>query len=467
MKGTGGSLSLLSRGVVELSWRYAWVLFLTFLSTGLPFPLYFAACILAISALLNLAPAKRGWQMYQVILLNSAGFMVCAFFFLHNFRYSTYPFWNIVWVDRLVRDPEGFVEWFILLLIVFCLIMIWRGGSYLKKNTGSYLSACQQFDKGLGLLFLLLIVNALCIFRLGLTGLPSNALGFLIVAYLIFGLTSIGLSRHQYDVQKSFLIGYRGIGIIFTIAALVILFGSGMVFLFYPYLFPVADTLLATLDQTTTPMVPYLIRIIRYLLAPKHEINITEVPENTETNSIELTPPPDVGWYAVVANIMVWVTMATIILMVAGILLYLLKRLFAWLLSKDSLDRPHPPTLTIWLLNLLKGLMTLAVRLWHLLVSLFKQVDSAAMVYTGLLCWGRRCGLSKKHNETPDEYGSRLVRHFPKLKQEITLIVDAFNREIYGLIKTGPAILATILTAQRQMKKVRHWPRRVKVWLLN
>jgi hypothetical protein len=88
------------------------------------------------------------------------------------------------------------------------------------------------------------------------------------------------------------------------------------------------------------------------------------------------------------------------------------------------------------------------------------------MVYTGLLCWGRRCGLSKKHNETPDEYGSRLVRHFPKLKQEITLIVDAFNREIYGLIKTGPAIIATILTAQRQMKKVQHWPRRMKVWLL-
>jgi len=466
MKSAGGSLSLLCRGVVELSWRYAWALLLTFLSTGLYFPLYVATCILALSAILNLASAKKGWQMYQVILLNSAGFMGCAFFFLHYFRYSAYPFWNLVWVDRLVQDPQGFVEWFILLLMIFCLGMIWRGGSYLKKNTGSYLSACQQFDKGLGLLFLLLIVNALCKFRLGLIGLPSEALGFLLVAYLIFGLTSIGLSRHQHDVEKSFLTGYRGIGIIFTIAALVIIFGSGMVFLFYPYLFPVADTLLATLDQTTTPMVPYLIRIILFLLAPKHEINITEMPENTETNSIELTPPPDVGWFAVIGNIMVWVTMGVFVVMVAVLLLYLLKRLFVWLLSKDPLDRPPPPTFTIWLLSLLKGLMTLPVRLWHFLMPLFKQVDSAAMVYAGLLCWGRRCGVSKKHNETPDEYGSRLVRLFPKLNQEITQIVDAFNREIYGLIKTGPGILATIVTAQRQMKKIQHWPRRVKVWLL-
>lgn len=116
MKSAGGPLSLLCRGVVELSWRYAWALLLTFLSTGLYFPLYVATCILALSAILNLASAKKGWQRYQVILLNSAGFMGCAFFFLHYFRYSAYPFWNLVWVDRLVQDPQGFVEWFILLL---------------------------------------------------------------------------------------------------------------------------------------------------------------------------------------------------------------------------------------------------------------------------------------------------------------------------------------------------------------
>ena len=218
---------------------------------------------------------------------------------------------------------------------------------------------------------------------------------FFLVAYLIFGLTSIGLSRHQHDVQKSFLAGYRGIGIIFTIAALVILFGSGLVFLFHPYLFPIADTLLATLDQTTTPMVPYLIRIIRYLLAPKHEIAITGVPENTESGSIELTPPPDAGWYAVVANIMVWVTMGVIVVVVAGFLLYLLKRLFVWLLSKDSRYHPPPPIFAIWLLTLLKSLVALPARLWHFLVSLFKRVDSASRSMPTCFAGGVAAGVKK------------------------------------------------------------------------
>ena len=59
------------------------------------------------------------------------------------------------------------------------------------------------------------------------------------------------------------------------------------------------------------------------------------------------------------------------------------------------------------------------------------------------------------------------MHHFPRLDQEIRLIVDAFDREIYGLIKTGPDKLADILRAQRRMRSVRHWPKRVKVWLTN
>ena len=466
MKSRGSVLLVVSRGAMELSWRYAWAFFLTFLSTGLRFPLFLAACMLAVSAALNQTTAKRGWQMYWVVLLNSTGFMVCALLCLHYFRYPAWSFWSLEWVSRLVMDPSGIVEWFILLLTVFCLILIWQGGWYLKKKPGDYLSVCMQFDKGLGLLFALLIINAVSQTKAGLV-LPVNAMGFLIPAYLIFGLTAVGLSRHQHDVHKSFLFGYRGLGIIFSIAGLAILFGSGMVFLFHPYLFPVADTLLATLDQAATPMVPYLIRLILYLLGPKHNINLTTgIEDDTQAGQVELLPPPADGLQAVLASILVWVTMGVIILMVAGLIFYLLKRWLAWLLSKDSLDGP-PLTFKAWMLNLLKAIAAMPADLWRFFASLFKRVDSAAMVYVRLVRWGRRCGLSKMHNETPDEYGSRLMHHFPKLDQEIRLIVDAFDWEIYGLIKTGPEKLADILHAQRRIRSIRHWPRRAKVWLVS
>ena len=465
MKDTGSALSMVCRASMELSWRYAWAFFLTFLSIGFLFPLPAAAIILCVSVVLNLASAKKGWQMGWIVLFNIIGFMACALLFLHHWRYPTYPFWNYAWVGRLVGDPSGIVEWFFLLLSVFCLILIWQGGWYLRKNPGNYLSVCMQFDKVLGLLFGLLILNAVLQTRAGL-GLPANALGFLLPGYLIFGLAAVGFNRHQHDVQKSFLSGYHGLGIIFSIAALAILFGTGLVFLFHPYLFPAADALLATLDQTTAPMVPYLVRFIRYLLVPRHRMRLYSGIEEDEAVQIELSPPPADGWQSAVANILVWVTLGAVILMLAGLVFYILKRLFAWLLSKDSLDGP-PFTFQAWALGLLKSLMAIPVILVRFLVTIFKRVDSAAMVYVRLLSWGRHSGVLKRPNETPDEYGSRLMDHFPGLNQEIRQIVDAFNREIYGLIQIRPDMLVDISKAQRRMKSIRHWPVRVKVWLLN
>ena len=391
-------------------------LFLTFLSIGVPFPLFMAACILAFSAVLNRVSAKRGWQMYQVVLLNSAGFMACALLFLHYLRYPAYPFWRLEWVGRLVRDPAGIVEWFLLLLTVFCLVLIWRGGSYLKKNPGDYLSVCLQFDKGLGLLFSLLIVNAVFKTRAGV-GLPVKCPGVFDAGLFVFGLAAVGLSRHQHDVQKSFLSGYRGLGIIFSIAALTILFGSGMAFLFHPFLFPVADTLLATLDQATTPMVPYLVRFIRYLLVPEHDM-ISRLPgiEPKTPHRSNFSPPPAERMEAAVANILVWVTLGVVILMVAGLMFYLLKRLLAWLLSEDSLEGP-PLTFESLVIESFEWSCGPALRACGVFsCSLFKRIDSAAMVYVRLLRWGRRCGLSKKHNETPDEYGRQADAPLPQTR---------------------------------------------------
>jgi hypothetical protein len=179
---------------------------------------------------------------------------------------------------------------------------------------------------------------------------------------------------------------------------------------------------------------------------------------------VDASPPPAEGWMTDVAGILVWVTVAVVLFMAAGLMVYLLKRLLAWLLSGDALESP-PLTFGAWLLGLWNDLFALPARLWRLAASLFKRIDSAALVFARLVDWGRRCGLSKRHNETPDEYGRRLLLHFPKLEQEICLIVKAFDGEVYGLVNTGPDQLADILRAQRRMRRMRYWPKRMKVWL--
>ena len=324
---------------------------------------------------------------------------------------------------------------------------------------------CLQFDKGLGLLFSLLVVNAVLKAKAGV-GMPVNALGFLMPAYLIFGLASVGLSRHQHDVQRSFLSGFRGLGIIFSIAVLAVLLGSGLIFLFYPYFFPVADTLLVIIARTTPPMVPNLGSLLRYILAPKHSMNLSTGIENDADAQIEIAPLPADGWLPAMATILFWATMGVALLMAVCFMLYVLKRLFAWLLSKDALGS-SPPSFKAWAMNFLKVIIAMPAGLWRFCVSLFNPMDSAARAYQRLLSWGRHCGLSKQHNETPDEYGSRLVRSFPKLDQDIRMIVETFDREFYGQVQTAPDRVADILRAQRRMKRIRYWPRRVKVWLVS
>ena len=91
-----------------------------------------------------------------------------------------------------------------------------------------------------------------------------------------------------------------------------------------------------------------------------------------------------------------------------------------------------------------------------------KGVDTAARIYVGLLRWGRRSGLRLSPGETPAEYGNRLARHFPYLRQEIEQIVEGFNREIYGQMILDPIILSSLLSALGRLRSPRHWPIRIR-----
>ena len=91
-----------------------------------------------------------------------------------------------------------------------------------------------------------------------------------------------------------------------------------------------------------------------------------------------------------------------------------------------------------------------------------KETPNAVRYYTGLLRWGRYSGLPHEPNETPREYGLRLVNHFPRLRDEIRFIVEMFQYEVYG----EKTLCTQELWAMRQALKKMHtpwvWPLRVK-----
>jgi hypothetical protein len=152
-------------------------------------------------------------------------------------------------------------------------------------------------------------------------------------------------------------------------------------------------------------------------------------------------------------------------LMAVGLFGYLMKKLICWLFKRNTTDVTKPPS-SAWLLKLLSLFITIPQGVWNRIFYLLRGVDSAASVYAGVLCWGRRSGLPPVPSETPGEYGIRLKHQFPELKEEIEMIIEAFNCEVYGKIMMEQRSLCGISSALSRMRSPRHWTSRMRGWFI-
>ena len=225
------ALLVLARAGMEMSWRYAWVGFLMLLICHRVFPLAEAAVAFVMAILLNRLSANHNWRLYQNLLLEGAGLVLFSLLILYRLWYETFAFFSFTWLSVLFQNPMSLPHKCMLLLILFCLLLIWRGGRTLVKSPMDYHHVCIQFDKGIGLFMLLLLVKFLIQEKAGIL-INGLALGFLVCAFFIFSLLSIFLVRKQPDLEKSFMTGYHGIGIILSLTSLIVFFGSGAAFFF-------------------------------------------------------------------------------------------------------------------------------------------------------------------------------------------------------------------------------------------
>jgi len=463
MKTRHDTLSVLARGGMELSWRYAWSLFLTLLMTGRPFPIPSALCAFTTAAVLTHLTHIKRLRMVQLIALQSIGFVVCVLLTVYPGHSQGFSFFNPDWISGLLLDSKTLGQWFALVLLILCQLLIWRGGQILVKGPENYDAVCIQFDKGLGLLFFLLIVKSLFQLRGGLD-LPIPVIGFTALAFLIFSLVSIGLARNEGYAEKSFLAGFHVLGLIVSIAAIVVIFGAGVTFLTFPYLYHLADLLLNSIDQASGPVIPVLIKILLFFLKPRNFIESPE-PSGTDVPRVDYLDPGSAAGEESIAAVVV-ITGLTVFfgLAITCVVGLILIRLIRWLLKRPS---PHDAgtvpenRFAMWL----KRLASIPLWIWNFLLSNLKGISSAAMAFAAMRRWGRRSGLKLTPGETPAEYGERLGHHFPRLQVEISLIVETFNREIYGQVRTGDRALVQVKAAHRSMLHVRHWPGRVKIWL--
>ncbi len=470
MNAMNDTILTIARGGMEITWRYAWALYLTQLAIRRHFPLPAAVCAFLMAAVLTQLPAKRNWRVYQILLLQIAGFIPFGLLIVHQIQYQALPFFGLDWIGHLLLDDKSIFPWFILILMLLCLWLIWRGGQILVKSSRRYFPVCLQFDKGLGLFFLLLITQAFVESKTGFH-LPGRDIIFLAIAYFVFSLASISIARNQSSVQKSFLAGHRGIGVTLTISTLVILIGTGTILLVYPYLYNVADSLLVVTKAAVRSIDPVIFKTLLFLFRRKErfiqsDASHTEALKLTRMDTPKLTDVDTQtveGGESLFQMIMGWGLFGIIGIVSLGALGCLLIYILG-LLRKRSRDDTAQPLSTRWISDLFRRFVALPLLMWRTWITLLRGVDCAAVVYVGMLRWGRQSGMAPVHSETPAEYGNRLMNVFPGLRAEIELIVEAFNREVYGQTTTDQKSLSRLRSALRRMKRLRYWPLRIKAW---
>jgi hypothetical protein len=240
----------------------------------------------------------------------------------------------------------------------------------------------------------------------------------------------------------------------------IVLIGSAVLtVLLLPYLTLMADSAQSVLKETTEPMGPVIVNLIRFIFSIGRHRRDSKVFGTSDSIGDQLYPDSEIGWTQGLG----WALLGVIGLIALWFCGYLMIVLVRWLLKRNSGDPFELPSKALgsWLLAMI-GAFFLGI--WNGLALLLKKIDSAAAVYAGLLLWGRRSGAPAVASETPLEYGERLMQRFPQLQTEIEMIIESFNREIYGQIQSSRRILTRIQTAQRRMRNPRYWPSRMRAW---
>ena len=459
-----GILWYIVNGAMEMSWFFAWAMFSAMATLHRPFPFLEAIGAFALAACLARISIGKGWRIAQILGLQAFGFLGAALTIIHMLYYASQPLLGAGWLTEFFTASKSPLEWIILLVNLFWIVMLWAGGVMLARRPAAYYGTCARFDFGLAALFALFVTKLIILIKGGIR--IDDPLSLLFVfPFFLFSLLSIGMVRIRSDAPKAFLPGYQGIGVIVSFVAVVLLGAGGLVLFFLPGLTAVAEVGYRAIKIAGAPLGSIFVTIIRFMFMPRGSRPDAPAEPSPGIDWEAIKPGPQSWWMELLEKILGWGLSGLVLLcvaVVAGIcVFYVLK----WLLSRTSASEKREPqswSISAWF-----------VRLWDLLISSCKKVsrsmkgyEKAAELYGALLRWARRSGFPNVRSETPLELGARLDARFPALKPQIEVIISAFNQEVYGERVLSGMQLATARSAWRTLRSPLLWPSRLKTWFL-
>jgi hypothetical protein len=452
-----GALLFLAHGGMELCWLYACTAFLlAAIKQGL-FSLPAAISTFFLAAALYRVLRGSGLRMISILGLQAMGFLLTASRIVYTLNYRAYPYFGKEWIVELLARTGESQEWLLLLIILISVLVFWLAGVAFARRSSTYLSICTRFDYGVTAFFCLFVLKSLLLIKGGIA-VKNPAPMLLLFPFFIFSLLAIGLVRNSDKMQRNFLAGYRGIGMLLSLTVMFLALGAGLVLFFMAYLSAAAQASYGVLKSVAGPLLPMLERVLLFLFGKLPEQNAL-FPKTMRGETPIISPGESSAW----SESLAWVLFGLVLLI--GLIFCILGvwYLLRWLISRTTKEKGKPID---W-----KLMLWWAQKLWAAFGSGLKWVmqkfagyRDPVQFYRAFLKWGRRSGLPQLLSETPDEYGSRLTRQFPSLNRDIGRIVEAFNLVVYGEVNLDDGQMTLVKLSWKRLRSARHWPARLKSW---
>jgi len=435
---------------MEVSWLSAWATLGTAAMLGRPFALVEAAIALVGAVLVTRLSSGRGWLVLGVLALQAAGLLTATALILHALHSPAQPLLTLAWLRDLFRADQPPQQWAILVVNGAWALVFWLSGVLLARRGQTYERLCARFDVGLAAFFALFLVRLVVAANGGAVDDPISHL--FMFPFVVASLVAIGLARTAGDSPTAFLSGHRGAGIFLTFAATALLSAATLTLVALPYLRAASQVGLTGLKAAGHVVSPLFIWILRHLFAPQTlRTDVGGARSGGGTPDVSSVIAQGGWWGELLEKLLGWGLVGAVVLAGAaafGVALFYLCR---YLLSRTGRSRPGPRRRR-WLCRLRPRPSRRAAAL------------TATDFYVRLLGWARRSGLPRAAAETAAELGRRLQGRFPPLVAAIAAIVRAYNEEAYREVAPGPAGLAELGAAWRELRRVAHWPARLHVW---
>ena len=449
---------------MEICWLYAWAAFSLTAVIHRPFSFWGAMVTFIGAGILTGISTGKGWRVIYVAGVQVSGFLCAGLWVLHDMYYMTHPLLGTGWCLEFVHNRRTPLEWLILVLVIFWILFLWVSGITFSRRPGTYYTLCSRFDIGLAAFFGLFIMKLLLAAKGGIR-IDDQVSFALIFPFFLLGLMGIGMTKDENRGTVDFLPGYRGVGVMVGFIAMVFLSAGSLALFFIPVLTSAATVGYHVLHTGAGWAMPIIETVLRFVFGGR-----TIRPEPAGSSTIRWAPDRLFGanswWMSLIEKILAWGIkgfMVLFLLCICGMLVYYVLK---WLFSRTSyngtdtkeIDERDP-----WY-----------KRLWKILVFLYKTIlqhvkgyHRAAELFHVLLRWGDHSGLRRSIDETPLEFGARLERSFPRLQREISLIIAAFNSEVYGGVKVSDEYFRMAQSALMSLRHPRHWPLRFKTRFFN